>query len=87
MQEQQEIEKIKPQRSGKRRGRANRYSPEIRIKAVKLCLEEGYSHSLVCQEMGMSTSILSSWLRTYRELGEQGLRSTPPPGGGGGGVR
>ena len=87
MQEQTEIEKIKPPRRGKQKGRANRYSPEFRIKAVKLCLEEGYSHLMVCKEMGMGTSTLSMWLREYRKYGEQGLRSTPPPGGGGGGVR
>src|SRR5271163_4554234 len=87
MQEKQEIEKSKPQRSGKSKGRANRYSPEFKIKAVKLCLEERYGHSLVCEEMGMGTSTLSGWLKAYRQHGEQGLRVTPPPGGGGGGAR
>ena len=87
MQENQEIEKTRSRRRGKAKGTANRYSPEFKIRAVKLCLEEGYSHSLVCEEMGMGSSSLSYWLKAYREQGEQALRGTPPPGGGGGGAR
>jgi len=83
MQENQVVENRKPQRSGKSKSRANRYSPEFKLKAVKLCLEEEYSHSLVCEEMGMGTSTLSNWLKVYRQRGEQGLLM-PPPGGGGG---
>jgi transposase InsO family protein len=87
MQEKQEIEKSKPQRGGKSKGKANRYSPEFKIRAVKLHLEEGFSQPLVCEEMGMGSSSLAVWLKAYREQGEQGLRGTPPTGGGGGGAR
>ncbi len=87
MEENQEIEKSKPQRGGKSKRRVNRYSPEFRIRAVKLHLEEGYSQRLVSQEMCIGISSLSGWLKAYRERGEQGLRGTPPTGGGGGGAR
>ncbi len=35
MEENQEIEKSKPQRGGKSKRRVNRYSPEFRIRAVQ----------------------------------------------------
>lgn len=87
MQEKQEVEKKAP-RSGRRQSRKRaRYSPEVRLRAVKLHLEEGFTQELVCREMGMGTSTFSGWLRVYRERGEEGLRSLPPPGGGGGSER
>lgn len=59
-----------------------RYSYEEKIKAVKLCIEDGFPHRLVCEEMGMCQSTLPVWLREYRAHGEDGLRrqSLPRPG-------
>lgn len=83
MEERQEVEKAAP-RSGRRKAnRTIRYGFEFKLKAVKLHLEEGYPHLLICEEMGMGTSTLSVWLRDYRKHGEAGLRGSVPPGAGG----
>jgi len=56
-----------------------RYSPQFKRKAVGLYLEEGFSQSLVCQELGISKSILGVWLQKYRLAGEAGLQPAPVP--------
>jgi transposase InsO family protein len=50
------------------------YSPELKRKAVGLYLEEGFSQGLVCEELGISKSILGLWLRKYRQAGDAGLQ-------------
>ena len=82
--------KEEPNKSRKAAGKAgrkskhrNRYRFEIKLRAVKLFLEEGYSQGVVCRELGMGTSTVSKWLRDYRAHGEAGLRGTAPPPGGG----
>lgn len=85
--ENQKVEKKAP-RSGRRQMRKRgRFTPEFRLRAVKLHLEEGFPQGVVCREMGMSKNTLGAWLRVYRARGEEGLRSLPPPGGGGGSQR
>lgn len=54
-----------------------RYSPQFKRKAVGLYLEEGFSQGLVCQELGISKSILGVWLQKYRHAGEAGLQPAP----------
>jgi transposase InsO family protein len=60
-------------------------SAEVRLRAVKLFLEEGLPAKLICGEFGVHKSVLSKWVRRYREGGEDGLkdlspaRSAPPP--------
>ena len=63
------------------RGLARRvtYPPELRRKAVRLVLEEGFDIELVTQQMGISESSLRLWLRRYREMGEEGLKDRPRP--------
>ncbi len=56
-----------------------RYSPQFKRKAVGLYLEEGFNQSLVCQELGISKSILGVWLQKYRLAGEAGLQPAPQP--------
>lgn len=86
--ENQKVQKKEAPRSGRRRSKKRgRYTPEVRLRAVKLHLEEGFTQGLVCREMGMCISTFHAWLRVYRERGEEGLRSLPPPGGGGGSER
>ncbi len=67
-------------RAGKKKQR--RYPFEVRLRAVRLVLQEGFSHELVCQETGVSSSTLSAWLRDYRAHGEAGLQgeTAPRPG-------
>ena len=63
-----------PRGAGGRKKSRERYSPQLRLRAVKLHLEEGFSQRLVCEELGMSKSILGLWLHQYRLAGEAGLQ-------------
>jgi transposase InsO family protein len=47
---------------------------DLRLKAVKLHLEEGVQIRLVAQELGAAESTVHHWLRRYRTIGEDGLR-------------
>ncbi len=67
------IEEVKERKSeGKRI--TKQYSYEIKLRAVKLHLEEGLPISLLCKELGAHDSTVSGWLKRYRERGETGLR-------------
>lgn len=81
MQENREVEKKTPRSGAGNKQRTVRYSFEFRLKAVKLPLEEGFAQELVWRDMGLGTSTISGWLKSYRERGQDGLRSLPPPGG------
>jgi len=49
------------------------YPGEIRLKAVKLYLEEGHRASLIGEELGISSESVKEWVRRYRAEGEAGL--------------
>src|ERR1700761_9245056 len=79
MNEQTVVEK---KRTGPPRGaggakKMRRFTPDERLKAVRLYLEEGFSRKLVCQEMGASDCSLDKWLQAYRLAGEAGLQDRP----------
>lgn len=64
--------------SSKKKAKSNRkkngpYPFEFRLRAVKLYLEEGYSPSVISEELGISNSSLSLWVKCYRERGEEGV--------------
>jgi transposase InsO family protein len=63
----------KPPRGLSRRG-SQPYPLEFRRKLVKLRLEEGYPAHLIAREAGISQSVLSGWIRRYRQQGEAGLQ-------------
>ena len=84
MNENQEVSRKLPAKSGSKGRKRARCSFEVKLKAVKLHLEEGYGQAMVCGEMGIGASTLAKWVREYRARGEEGLRPLPPPGGGGG---
>jgi transposase InsO family protein len=46
----------------------------LRLKAVKLRLEEGYPLELVAREAGIGQSTLSKWIERYQQHGEAGLK-------------
>jgi len=57
-------------------GKKNRrFSPEERVRAVRLRLEEGFELKEVCAEMGVAQSNLSRWVRQYRQFGQAGLQN------------
>ncbi len=61
-----------PRGLARRRGRKHPF--ELRLKAVKLRLEEGFPPELIARELGIGTSTLAEWVRRYRQSGEQGLK-------------
>jgi transposase InsO family protein len=78
MEERSEVERIGRRRrlGGGAKGRhPNHYPFEVRLRAVKLHLEEGFSLSTVSEELGLSKNTLWDWVKRYRESGEDGLRS------------
>ena len=70
---EQKREQPKPPRGLSRRSRQVHSFP-LRLKAVKLRLEEGFPAKLITRELGVSSSSLSGWIRCYRRFGEGGLR-------------
>jgi transposase len=54
------------------------YSVADKLKAVRLHIEEGFSLTLVCEELGVSKSGLEHWLQAYRLAGEAGLQPGQP---------
>ena len=62
-------------RSGKEKRRPRRtFSPEFKLKVVRLYLEEGYPRGLVAQEFNIADSSVGRCARQYRRYGEQGLQ-------------
>ena len=51
-----------------------RFTEAEKLKAVRLHLEEGFTMTLVCQELGVSKASLVLWLRAYRQNGQAGLQ-------------
>lgn len=66
-----------PKKKPRKRRKSKPYPFELRLRAVKLHLEEGYSKLMLQEELGISKSTLGHWIRTYRELGEDGLKPAP----------
>ena len=62
-----------PPRGAARRG-SQPYPVGLRLKLVKLRLEEGYPFELLCRESGVSQSALSKWILSYQRHGEAGLQ-------------
>jgi len=60
---------------GGRVGHSGYISFEQRRKAVKLYLEEGLPSDLVAREIGVGKATVFEWVKRYREVGEEGLRT------------
>jgi len=68
-----------PRGAGRREKKGRRYSPETKLQAVRLRLEEGFRLGDVCAEMGMAQSCLSRWVHLYKEFGAAGLQAADQP--------
>lgn len=79
----EKVEKQKregPPRGAARRGKtSHRYSFDVKLKAVKLYLEEGFTNPQITEELKLGPSTLAVWVREYRAHGEAGLRRRPGP--------
>jgi transposase InsO family protein len=80
MQEDQSVEKKKNNNPKPPRGfargagpRQRRYTPQFKLRVVKLYLEEGFTPSLIAQELGLTNNAVYRWTQRYRQSGEQGL--------------
>ena len=62
-------------KGGKLSRRQGAHPFELKQRAVKLYLEEGYPAELVAEELGVGHSTLNAWAHRYREQGEDALRS------------
>jgi transposase InsO family protein len=50
------------------------YSPEFRLKVVRLVLDDGYSIAAVARSFEVGGATLGDWIRRYLDGGEEGLR-------------
>ena len=69
-----------------KREKMRAYPPEFRLRAVKMCVEEGRTQSEVAGLLDISMNTLNSWVLAYRRDGgaEAALfRASSPPRGGG----
>ena len=57
------------------------YPFEVRLRAVKLHVEEGFSVRAVSAELGLNKKTLWDWVKRYGERGEEGLRKRSGQGG------
>ena len=72
MESVKEVKRRKKNRKESRFGK--RYGFELKLRCVKLRLEEGLPVSLLCKEVGVGKSVVHRWVKAYQERGEAGLR-------------
>lgn len=65
----------RPPRGATRRTKCPRYSAELKLRAVKLHVEEGFDLKLVAKEVGASDVSIREWIRRYQEYGRAGLEA------------
>ena len=72
--EMERVEEVKRKSKEKESRFGKRYGFEIKLRCVKLRLEEGLPVGLLCKEAGVSKSAIHHWVKAYQERGEAGLR-------------
>lgn len=75
------VEEVKRKSKGKESRFGKRYGFEIKLRCVKLRLEEGLPVSLLSKEAGVSKDVIYRWSKAYQERGEAGLRNQGVPAG------
>src|SRR5271157_3238598 len=69
------VEEVKRKCKRKESRFGKRYGFELKLRCVKLYLEEGLPLSLLAKEVGASTDGIRRWVKAYEEWGEAGLRN------------
>src|SRR4030042_6295263 len=69
------VEEVKRKSKGKESRFGKRYGFELKLRCVKLRLEEGLPVSLLSKEAGVSKDVVYRWVKAYQERGEAGLRN------------
>src|SRR5512136_2627564 len=75
------VEEVKRKCKGKESRFGKRYGFELKLRCVKLRLEEGLPVSLLSKEVGCSKDVIGRWVKAYQERGEAGLRNRIVPEG------
>ena len=75
MEKVKEVKRRKKNKKGEESRFGRRYGFEVKLRCVKMRLEEGVPVSLLSKEVGVSKSVLHRWVKAYRERGEAGLRN------------
>ncbi len=71
----EDVEEVRKRVKGKESRYGKRYGFELKLRCVKLRLEEGIPVSLLSKEAGCSQDVIRRWARAYEERGEAGLRN------------
>jgi transposase InsO family protein len=71
-----------PPRGAAAREKFHKYPFALRLRAVKLHVEEGFPAPLVAEQLGVGLSTVTMWARRWRTLGEDGLRDAALAGRG-----
>ena len=69
------VEEVKRKNKEKESRFGKRYGFELKLRCVKLHLEEGLPVSLLSKEVGVSKDVVYRWVKAYQERGEAGLRN------------
>jgi transposase InsO family protein len=69
------VEEVKGKKKGKESRFGHRYGFDLKLRCVKLRLEEGLPVSLLSKEVGVSKDVVYRWVKAYQERGEAGLRN------------
>jgi transposase InsO family protein len=75
----EEVGGVKKRDKGKESRYGKRYGLKVKLRCVKLSLEEGIPVSLLSKEVGCSQDVIRRWARAYAERGEAGLRTGVVP--------
>ncbi|RPJ42126.1 MAG: DDE domain-containing protein [Deltaproteobacteria bacterium] len=67
------VEEVREKKKEKESRFGRRYGFEIKLRCVKLHLEEGFPFSLLSKEVGASADSIRCWVKAYQERGEVGL--------------
>ena len=76
-----QVKEVKKRCKGGEGQFGKRYGFEVKLRCVKLRLEEGLPISLLSKEVGASQDAVRRWVKAYQERGEQGLRDRVVPAG------
>ena len=69
------VEEVKRKSKGKESRFGRRYGFELKLRCVKMRLEEGLPVSLLSKEAGVSKDVIYRWVKAYQERGEAGLQN------------
>ena len=73
----EDVEAVKGKDKRRERRPGKRYGFEVKLRCVKLRLEEGFPISLITKELRASRCVISRWIQAFQEKGEAGLQQTP----------